>query len=596
MILSHEQDEDEDMSEITELIERYGPSFCVLPWKHLYICDTGTCKLCCSSLILRDDNHQYFTVYTSRLADIWNSDAMRRVRRAMVAGEPVPDCAHSCIAVEALGGFSRRLMENKSWETEWGPQVGLTIDNLKDKAVRNDFYVESAPFDMAIEIDNVCNLACRMCSAERSSRVENDPVHSRWAGRNLHLPKWKDNTLELGPNRLIFGTYKGFHAFDRLQKVKTLWTTARAEMHLPNVNEYLETVEIRLAPESVGRQIHISINGRGIYSNNAEQNIIIDLKSHFADLCLVFESETGHSTNFNSPVGIGLEYVAIKRSGSIRPSTQLLYNRFPGKNHWMEADAFLFEELFPKGVQQQRLRIEGGEALINKNVARIIKNLTKNGNSKNQRISFTTNGTVFNEDVFKQAKKFKLMVIAVSIDAIGESIEYIRHGVRWNVVEKNLKRMRSVKNVYLIASNTLQAYNALEISEVLRFCDRIKIRCFSSVINFPRYLSIISLPPIVREKAIQRLQAYTDENKNDASQNRMTALTFISALKSSRRPFDPQELRKFMLFTNDLDSSRGQNIRETFPELVRLIEKAGYPWIDEHFYFPVEQARQCASG
>lgn len=513
----------------------------------------------------------------------------------MVAGEPVRACAHSCYAIEAMGGLSRRLKENRSWETGWAAKEGLCIDDLKTDAVKNDFYVEHAPFAMAIEVDNVCNLACRMCSADRSSRVENDPVHNRWAGRLQYLPRWEGNILELGPKRLIFGTYEGFHASADLQKTETLWTTERAEIRLPDVNADLESLVIRLSPESIGKAFTVSVNGEVKYSNPAGrtflQDIIVDLNAYFFDLCLVFETMTEPSAGFHGPVGIGLERVAITRNSAIRPATQLLHNRFPGTDHWIEADAFLFTELFPKGVQQQLLKIVGGEPMINKHVPRIIKHLAKTGDLKKQRISFTTNGTVFNKKVFKQAEKFKRMIVAVSIDGIGDSIEYIRHGVRWKILQDNLKRMMSVNNVNLFVSNTLQAYNALEITDVLRFCDQLNLRCSSNVINFPSYLSIGVLPPEVRKKVIERLRAYTDEHADLASHNRSNALKLINTLESSTRPFLPEELRKFMLFTNDIDSSRGQSIKRTFPELIRLLEKAGYPWIDEHFYFPVEKGK-----
>jgi hypothetical protein len=36
-------------------------------------------------------------------------------------------------------------------------------------------------------------------------------------------------------------------------------------------------------------------------------------------------------------------------------------------------------------------------------------------------------------------------------------------------------------------------------------------------------------------------------------------------------------LRDFMLYTNDLDASRGQSIHRTDPELVELLEQAGFP-------------------
>jgi hypothetical protein len=36
-----------------------------------------------------------------------------------------------------------------------------------------------------------------------------------------------------------------------------------------------------------------------------------------------------------------------------------------------------------------------------------------------------------------------------------------------------------------------------------------------------------------------------------------------------------------MLFTNDLDMSRGQRLADANGELIELLARAGYPWIDE---------------
>ena len=44
---------------------------------------------------------------------------------------------------------------------------------------------------------------------------------------------------------------------------------------------------------------------------------------------------------------------------------------------------------------------------------------------------------------------------------------------------------------------------------------------------------------------------------------------------------DLERLRTFMIFTNDLDQSRGQRFADTHAELVALFAEAGLPWSDE---------------
>ena len=575
------------MPNTEELIRRYGPSFCVLPWKHLHLCDTGACKICCATSALRDQFGRRLTVYKNPLETIWNSEAMREVRRAMVAGEMVPDCAY-CRDTEALGGYSRRLRENQSWETGWVAREGVSIADLKAEAGRNDYFVPYAPFDMDIEIDNRCNLSCRMCGADRSSRIENDPVHRRWAGRLQTLPRWADNEMALAPERVIDGIYVGFYPAGDVQKAAALWTRGKAEIRLPEVNERLTSLEIRLTEESIVRELRLFLNDALVYesagSGIPRRDITVDLGSYYQDLCLRFESDTVVSPDFNGPLGVGLLRLAVRRDKKTRPASQLMYSRFPARNHWMMEDDFLFKELFPPGVKQKGLKIVGGEPLFNPNVLRVLHHLAEKGDSRELRISFTTNGTVYNEKVFRLAKKFKCYIVAVSIDAIGPGLEYIRHGVRWRTLEKNIGRMASTRNVHLIASTTLQAYNALEIVEVFRFCDRSGLECFSSVVVNPGYLGIAVLPPEVRTVAARRLKAYIDDGRPGFAGNKQSALTLAHALESPATAFAPAELRRFMLFNNDLDRSRKENIRDAFPELVDLIERAGYPWIGEYLF------------
>jgi hypothetical protein len=40
-------------------------------------------------------------------------------------------------------------------------------------------------------------------------------------------------------------------------------------------------------------------------------------------------------------------------------------------------------------------------------------------------------------------------------------------------------------------------------------------------------------------------------------------------------------MRAFMLFTNDLDATRGQSFRDTHRELLQLITDAGFTWTNE---------------
>ena len=73
-------------------------------------------KLCCVSKSEKwvDEQGEPLNLQTHSLTDIWNSSAMREVRRKMLAGEKVPACER-CYHEESLGQNSHRGWVNQHW-------------------------------------------------------------------------------------------------------------------------------------------------------------------------------------------------------------------------------------------------------------------------------------------------------------------------------------------------------------------------------------------------------------------------------------------------------------------------------------------------
>jgi len=56
---------------------------------------------------------------------------------------------------------------------------------LKTQSVPEDPPLSPTPRVLQLEVGNLCNLKCRMCSGTFSSRIELDPVHNQWASGGL---------------------------------------------------------------------------------------------------------------------------------------------------------------------------------------------------------------------------------------------------------------------------------------------------------------------------------------------------------------------------------------------------------------------------
>ncbi|HYZ76161.1 MAG TPA: twitch domain-containing radical SAM protein [Gaiellaceae bacterium] len=171
-------------------------TFCPLPWTHLIVRGDGGAQTCnWSSDRIRDDGVD-MNVGRSSLESIWNSRHMRDIRRAMVAGRRVSAC-QACYATEELGGQSMRQQMLQRWQNGFLNEERATVETLKAEAARHDFNVARRPRFLQLDVGNLCNLRCRMCSSGASSAINRDPVHRRWSEVALDLVHKEDAWFRL---------------------------------------------------------------------------------------------------------------------------------------------------------------------------------------------------------------------------------------------------------------------------------------------------------------------------------------------------------------------------------------------------------------
>ena len=155
-------------------------TFCSYPWNHNYIHTNGKMRLCCTTIQDIPSNNKYtvFDAGKHTVQDYWNSDRMREIRRSMIAGEKVKDCER-CYEQESQGVKSLR----NSYKADY-------VENTKP-----DGTYQSQAKTMQIQMGNICNLKCKMCSQ----------MYSHMNGLELKEmgqknPKWLHWVKEQGAN------------------------------------------------------------------------------------------------------------------------------------------------------------------------------------------------------------------------------------------------------------------------------------------------------------------------------------------------------------------------------------------------------------
>jgi MoaA/NifB/PqqE/SkfB family radical SAM enzyme len=131
--------------------------FCVAPFLTLNTSADGNVRFCCRNETVIGDQKN------NRLADIWNSEAIKRIRMDFLRGVRTSSCSH-CWQVEAAGAAN-------SWRRTLNSRFGDKLARFLEDLDTEDGSLPFEPRFLELSISNLCNLRCRMCSPGVSSNL-----------------------------------------------------------------------------------------------------------------------------------------------------------------------------------------------------------------------------------------------------------------------------------------------------------------------------------------------------------------------------------------------------------------------------------------
>jgi len=212
------------------------------------------------------------------------------------------------------------------------------------------------------------------------------------------------------------------------------------------------------------------------------------------------------------------------------------------------------------------IRLIGGEPSIDLTVRKFIDFLendyaiVENGKKVIPfELSTSTNCTIANSKWLDRLSKFKSTDVALSIDATGDIIEYIRTGVKWSILERNIKKLRQVVSCYF--QITVGIYNFATIEKWFEYflnLGDVSV-CMSPIIE-PNYLSLNALPNEIKEEKIEWLSKI----------NHRYAKMAISMFNEHQ--FDEALLDEFKRFTIKKDELYMTKIQNLDPIFIKLME------------------------
>lgn len=129
--------------------------FCLAPWVYSHVDMIGNRALCCQSEV-------FPLTQNLTLEEFWNSPNMKEARSLMMEGKAPLEYCNICL--------------NSTLGSDKPLEMFSEFSNLEEELIERteeDGTFKGKPFFYDYRISNDCNLSCRMCCPEASSKIEN---------------------------------------------------------------------------------------------------------------------------------------------------------------------------------------------------------------------------------------------------------------------------------------------------------------------------------------------------------------------------------------------------------------------------------------
>jgi len=206
------------------------------------------------------------------------------------------------------------------------------------------------------------------------------------------------------------------------------------------------------------------------------------------------------------------------------------------------------------------LEITGGEPMASPENIKVLELLISSNRAQNITILLNTNGTLYNKKFIECLKHFKEVTLCLSIDDIGQRLEYERYPTEWSEIQSNLQKFLDLrnnhKNIFLTLCPTVSNYNVYFLNEYLEWSEPLNIFTYFNILHYDVDFSIKNLPDEL--KAI--LNSKLTNTKFDKIKNFLNLPQDHSGM-----------IHNFIKKTAEVDQWRKQNFQTVFGEWGDLV-------------------------
>ena len=274
---------------------------------------------------------------------------------------------------------------------------------------------------------------------------------------------------------------------------------------------------------------------------------------------------------------------------------QMGWDKTKHNNFWHENPDF-WEQVYDQIPNITQLYFAGGEPLMIKEHRMFLTEIIRQGYASKISLRYNTNGILVNDEIIDIWKQFKKVKVGVSLDGMGDRVNYIRYPTDWKTVEENLHKLDNTPdNIYCNIALCVQLLNIKHIPDFIKW----KVTANFKKINFeknvvgqtngggligvhlvwiPTWLSLRVLPK--NDKAEVRtlfneLKQWLWDNYTQEQEfweiNPYGWKRWEGILEWMDKEDHTNLLPDFREYITTMDTQRGTDFKITFPELSHLI-------------------------
>jgi len=151
--------------------------------------------------------------------------------------------------------------------------------------------------------------------------------------------------------------------------------------------------------------------------------------------------------------------------------------------NYLKKILFLF--IHNKTIMPKQLELYGGEPMLAKDFWHLVQGFDMKI-LRNIIFRANINGTILTEEQIKTLWKFEKNILNISVDGIEDVFEFVRYPAKWNVVNKNINRLREEKKkkpskFVLNMFFTLSSFSAVGLNDFLDYCNDNQLEYYINV-------------------------------------------------------------------------------------------------------------------